>query len=149
MAATDFLNARHNLQLPDFPVKNTGGTALAFGTVVKIDASNLLSGTQPQIGVIATAALTDVPFGVVIDTSIAAGGQGRVQVLDGTAVWCFVDAAGNITGGQQVMPSSTVSGAVRPYVAAAGNSSVGQALTSTAASADPVLVKLHMRGPAT
>lgn len=148
-AATDLLDARLNLQLPYLSVKNTGGTALAFGALVKMDAANPLSAAQPAVGVIATAALTDVPLGVVVDTSILAGTAGRIQVIDGTAVWCIVDASGNITAGAQVMPSSTVAGAVRTYVAAAGNACVGQALTATTATADPVLVMLQKRGLAT
>jgi hypothetical protein len=61
---------------------------------------------------------------------------------------CFVDASGNITAGQQVMPSSSVAGTVRTYagIASPGNAVVGQALSSTTTAADPVFVKLQLRG---
>ncbi|HSY22323.1 MAG TPA: hypothetical protein VK841_09425 [Polyangiaceae bacterium] len=149
-AATDLFDANYSLGLPYFPIKNTGASAaLTVGMVVKVDASNVLSASQPAVGVIPTAALTDVPFGIVVETSIAAGAYGTCRVIDGTAAWCVVDASGNIAAGAQVMPSSSVSGAVRTYVASAGNSVVGQALTATTAAADPVLVKLQLRGPST
>jgi len=145
-AATDLFLARANLQLPDFPVKNSSGSAIPVNSLVALDA-NAVSAATPTVGVvIAPTGNGTLPFGVAVET-IPAGAQGRVQVLDGTAVWCIVDGAGNITQGTQVMPSATVAGAVMTWTTGITKSLVGVALSSTTATADPVLVMLQKRGP--
>jgi hypothetical protein len=140
MSATDFQNARFNFQLPDFPVKNTTGSAMPSGTTVKMDASNVLSGTQQAVGVVPTAAITDVPFGIAVE-AIPAGGYGRVQTIEGTAAWAI--ALGAVTAGAMVGGSAT-SGQVTTYTA--GDPVLGQALTAAVSAADPILVKIAIKG---
>jgi hypothetical protein len=65
-AATDLFNARFNLQIPYLPIKNTSGSPLTAGMVVKLDTSNPVTAANPIISVVPTAALTDVPLGVVV-----------------------------------------------------------------------------------
>ena len=146
MAATDFVNARMNLQLPDFPFFNFTGSTIPVGTTVKVDTGHVLGATQYGVAITPTAATTDTPLGVTVN-AIPNGGQGSVQTIDGTAVWGITDASGAITAGAQVMPSATA-GTVKAY-AATGNALVGVALSTTANTGDPILIMLQKRGPAT
>ena len=144
MAATDYQVSRFPLGIAEMPVKNTSGTAFALGSqgqgpLVKLDTANLMSGTQAAVGVVLTAAVTDIPLGVVIE-DIPAGGYGRVQLLG--CAWCIAQAA--ITAGVLVGPGGTTSGDVIAYTA--GDPYIGQALTAAATAGDPILVHLMPRG---
>ena len=137
MAATDFVWTRIPVPGEEPSVKNTSGTAMTAGQCVKLDTANPLSGTQPVPGVVLTSAVTDVPFGILID-NIPAGGYGRcarsgqIQAI----------AAGAIAAGAQVGPSAATSGDVTTYTA--GDPSLGQALNVTANAGDPVVIALAL-----
>ncbi len=141
-AATDFINGRFPLGVQDFPVKNTSGGSLAAGTTVKLDTTgaNVIGGssTAQVVAVIPTAAISDMPFGVLVET-IPSNGIGRCQTVDGSAVWAI--ALGAISAGAQVGPSATA-GQITTYTAA--NPSLGMALSAAVNAADPVLVKLNI-----
>jgi hypothetical protein len=134
MAATDFVTPRFPIQGADIPVKNTSGGALAAGALVKIDTSNPVSATQPQIGVVACSAVTDFPLGFLIE-ALAANAVGRVQI-EGIAQGI---ALGAITAGAIVGPSATA-GQITTYTAT--DPAIGQALTAAANAADPILVRI-------
>lgn len=134
MAATDFYTANIDLSFPKFPVKNTGGTAITVGQLVKLDTANPLGATQGSVGVIPTVLVADVPFGFAAE-NIPAGQYGGVYGVDGQAIWGI--ALGAIAIGAKVGPSTTA-GQVTTYTAA--NPSIGQALTAAVNAADPILV---------
>lgn len=138
MAATDFLNARIPLGVAEWSVKNTSGATLVSGATVKLDAANPLSATQPEVGVIGTSAVGDMPFGVLVE-AIPAGGIGRCQVSGGSGVWAI--ALGAISAGAVVGGSATL-GQITTYTAA--NPSLGIALTAAVNAADTILVKLEI-----
>ncbi len=148
MAATDFVDGRLNLQIADFSCFNYTGSAIAAGVVVKVDSSHVLGASQYGVAITPTTGTTDTPFGITVQAfAAAAGSQGNVQTIDGTAAWATTDASGAITAGTQVMPSATA-GTVKAY-AATGNGLVGVALSTTASTGDPILIMLQKRGPAT
>jgi len=133
MAANDYKYATTPIGT-DIPCKNTeASTALAAGNVVKLDATNVLSGTQANIGVLQGAATTDYPVGVAMEAA-AAGKQLRVR-CEGIAQ---VVAGAAITAGALVMP--TTAGKVITQTAA--KPQLGQALTAAAADGDRILVLL-------
>ena len=131
--ATDFVYGRQPLTGSEIGVKSYS-TTLAAKLVVKLDTSNKESGASPA-GVVVTAASTDMPFGVTVE-SFASGGTGRVQCY-GIAV-CTAGAA--ITAGDVVMPTS--SGKVITQTSA--KPQVGIAMHDAAADGDPVRVLLQL-----
>lgn len=139
MAATDFFTGRYPLNVTEWPVKNTSGSAMTSGQVVKLDASNVLGATQPEVAVVLTSANNDTPFGILVE-NIPAGGVGRCQVLGGAVA--FGDATA-IAAGAQVMPSTTA-GEVTLW--STGHAVLGVACSTTANAGDPVLVKIEIHG---
>lgn len=137
MAATDFVTPRETFGIADAVVKNTSGTDMVVGALVKLDTGNPQSSTQAAPGVVLTSAVGDVAYGVLAE-NIKNGQQGRCQVVDGTIAVCI--AAGVIAVGATVGPSGATSGDVTTYTAA--NPSVGQALTAAASLGDPIRVIL-------
>ncbi len=134
MAATDFLTPRFPITGADIPVKNTTGSSMPSGSLVKLDTANPVSATQSQIGVVLTSAVTDFAFGFLVET-IPAGGTGRCQV-EGLAVGI---ALGAISVGAIVGPSATA-GQVTTYTAT--DPAIGQAVTAAASAADPILIRI-------
>lgn len=118
----------------DFPFKNSGGTTIAAGSPVKVDAANAISASNVAagVGVVAATADGDVCVGFAIE-SAAAGTVLRVRCCGPIAV---TKADGAITAGTFVMSSATA-GKVKTQ--AAGSASVGVALT-TAADGEDLLV---------
>lgn len=138
MAANDLNLGRIQLGVGDVSVKNTTGSAIPIWSCVKFDSANPVGGASNNafIGVVPTAAVTDVPFGIAVE-AIPAGGYGRVQTVDGTIV--PVIALGAISAGATIGPSAT-SGQVTTYTAA--DPSLGQALEAAVNAADIILCKL-------
>jgi hypothetical protein len=136
MSATDFLYPRFPIQGADIPVKNTSGTAWTVGQLLKMDSANVVSATQPQIGAIITAAVTDIPFGFAIEATPASG-QGRCQIA---GIMYGLGVAAGVTAGATVGPSGSVSGQIVAYTAT--DPYAGQALTAGVSAADPVLVHI-------
>ena len=101
MAANDFLYAQTASPF-DLACKNTDSTDLAAGNVVKLDTTNVVSGTQPTIGALQGTAASIAAFGVCID-AIPQGKTGRVRAL-GPVVQCV--ASGAITAGVAVAAST-------------------------------------------
>jgi hypothetical protein len=133
MAANDFFYA----SLPseqDIACKNTDVTAIAAGDVVKSDATNVVSGTQPTVGVLQGTVAAVNLVGVAME-AIAVGKTGRVRPL-GPVVQCVASAA--ITAGTHV--AAAASGKVATQTA--GQTQLGLALTAAGANADKVLVML-------
>ena len=131
MAANDFIYA--STPLPgDIAVKNTDSVDFAAGNIVKLDATNVVSGTQATYGAL-RATTDDYPLGVVMET-IAQGKTGRVRP-HGVAQ---VVASAAITAGA-VVQASTVGKVV---TAAAAKPQVGQALTAAGADGDKLLVAI-------
>jgi hypothetical protein len=124
------------IQGADISVKNTSGSALAPGQVVKLDTSNPMSATQPQPGVVLTSAVADYPYGVVVE-NIPVNGQGRVQIEG--QVQCI--AAGAVSVGA-IVGASTTAGDVTTYTAA--NPSLGQAVTVAVNAADPIFIRISV-----
>lgn len=136
MAANDVQHATIPLA-SDLSVKNTEASAdIAVNTVVKLDASNLVSATQPYPGVV-IATTDDVALGVTLE-AIPNGKTGRIRPIG--VVTCICSAA--ITAGAQVQASTV--GKVKTLVAA--KPQVGQALTTTTTDGDRLLVMLNGLG---
>ena len=137
MAATDFVWGRYPIQGADVPVKNTSGSAMTAGQLVKLDttAGNLLGGGGTAIPVVLTSAVTDFPLGILVE-NIASNAIGRCQI-EGIAVGI---AAGAITAGNMVGPSGATNGDVTAYTAT--DPAIGQALNTTTTLADPVLIRI-------
>lgn len=134
MAVTDFQWA--SIPCPyDLAVKNTeASTTIAAGNVVKLDTSNLLSGTQGNFGVLQGTA-DAIPFGVAME-SIAAGKSGRARPM-GPVVQAT--ASGAITAGTSVQADS----AGKVKTAVTDKAALGVALTTTTTDGDPILVMLQ------
>jgi hypothetical protein len=129
--------------MADIPFKNTSGTAMTPGQVLKLDTANPLSPTVMVAGMVLSAAVADIPDGVCVQ-NVPINGGGTVQILGLATV--YADAAGATTAGALLGPSSTVAGAVVAATATAGYGVVGKAWSATALSADPVLVRLICAG---
>lgn len=134
MAATDFVYDRYPIQGADIAYKNTSGSTISAGMLLKIDASNPISASQPNIGLTTCSAVTDFPFGFAVE-NVPAAGQGRCQI-EGIAIGI---AAGAVTVGAIVGASATA-GDVTTYTAT--DPAIGQAVTTTANAADPILVRI-------
>jgi len=119
----------------DVPVKNTSGSALTAGQLVKLDTSNPISASQPFMGIVLTSAVADFPFGFLVE-NIPIAGTGRCRI-EGIAVGI---AVGAITVGTIVGASAATSGDVVAYTAT--DPSVGQICNTTTAAADPALVRM-------
>ena len=140
MAATDFIWGRYPIEGADISVKNTSASAMNIGTseqgsLVKLDGSNLISGTQPIIGVVLTAAVTDVPFGLMFEDT-PAGFTGGCQIAGIGIATC--QAA--VTAAAIVGPGGSTSGDVIAYTAT--DPYLGQALNTTTTAGDPLLVHI-------
>jgi hypothetical protein len=126
----------------DIPFKNTSGTAMTPGQVVKLDTSNPFSPTQVYMGAILTAAVTDVPDGVVVQDTPASTtnnpGFGTMQILGIATV--YADAGSSPAAGAILGPSGSVSGAVTTYTA--GDPVVGKGLSAGVNASDPILARL-------
>lgn len=130
MAANDVQHASIPLAT-DLSVKNTEASAdIAVGTLVRLDATNVASATQPLPGVLITTT-DEVALGVAIE-NIPNGKVGRIRPLG--VAYCIASAA--ITAGAQVQCSTA--GKIKTLVAA--KPQVGQALTAAGADGDRVLV---------
>lgn len=133
MASNDVTLARTPLPTGEMTIKNTeASTAMVPGNVVKLDASHLLSGTQPVVGALLT---TDdaAPLGVVLE-NIAVGATGRIAVYG--IVPAIAEAA--VTAGTYVQSASTG----KCKVNAGAKPTLGLALTGTAADGDQILLLL-------
>lgn len=128
--ATDFKYNSKAVPGGDIAVHNSGASDITAGTLVKIDTAHAPSVTQ-AIAVSATAANTDLPFGIAIET-IPAAGDGRVRVLGSYPVKC----AAGCTVGDLLMPSGT---AGEVDTQSAGKPQIGFAM-NTAAAGDSVEV---------
>jgi hypothetical protein len=134
MAANDFSYASIPLAT-DVAVKNTEASAdIPAGSVVKLDATKPISGTQGVPGVLLTTASTEYPLGVAMET-IKNGKQGLVRPIGVAQV--VANAA--VAVGAVVMPGA--SGKVATQTAA--KPQVGIALTATAADNDKLLVLIQ------
>jgi len=136
MAATDFVWGRIPLQGADMPYKNTSGAAITAGQVLKLDATNVIGATQPQVGMVLPSATTDVPDGFAVE-NVPIGGQGRVQT-EGLAIGI---ASGAISAGASVMPAATL-GQVSPWTAS--NAQAGKAWSTTTTAGDPILIRVNV-----
>jgi hypothetical protein len=144
MALTDYQWARYPIDGADISVKNTtASTAMTVGAenqgiCVKLDATNYIaSGTSPQpiMGVVLTAAVTDIPFGIVFE-DIGVGYTGGCQIL-GVAV---ATAQAAITVAAIVGPGGSTSGDVIAYTAT--DPYLGQCCNQPATAGDPAFVHL-------
>lgn len=133
MAANDFIQA--TIPMPgDIACKNTeASTDLAAGDVVKLDTSNVVSGTQGTFGVLQGTAAAQ-PIGVAIE-AITHGKIGRVRPL-GAVVWCVASAS---TAAGLILAASS-SGKVAAQTS--GQTQLGLSLTAAAADGDRILVML-------
>lgn len=131
MAATDFDWASTYGGL-DVTVKNTDSVSLAAYTAVKIDATNILSGTQQHIGVLQTTT-DDKIVGFMLET-VAVGKTGRVRFIFSAIARGVASAA--ITAGGYVQASTV--GKVK--AAGTAKPGAGMALTTTASDGDPLLI---------
>ena len=133
MAANDVILSRIPVQNGEVTVKNThASTALVPGNTCTLDGSNLLSSTQPALGVVPATA-DDVPFGVALE-NIAAGAYGRVAV---SGIVPAI-ASGVVTAKDYV--ECDTGGKVK--TTAGAKPTLGIALTTTASNNDQVLVLL-------
>jgi hypothetical protein len=133
MAANDFVYA----SLPseqDIPAKNTDVVALAAGDVVKLDTTNVVSGTQASIGVLQGTAAAVSLVGIAME-AIPVGKTGRIRPL-GPVVQVVASAA--IAAGVHV--AAAASGRVATQ--SAGQTQLGLSLTAAGAGADKLLVML-------
>lgn len=133
MAANDFQYAQTPSPF-DVPVKNTDSTDFAAGNVIKLDTTNVVSGTQPVIGGLQGTAAGVTNFGVAME-AIPQGKTGRVRAL-GPVVQCI--ASGSISAGAIVAAST----AGKVAAQSAGQAQLGLALTATASDGDACLVML-------
>jgi hypothetical protein len=123
----------------DLPFKNTTGTQMTPGQVVKLDTANPMSPTLMTAGMVLSSLVTDVPDGVVVSDT-PAGQQGSIQV--GGFATVYQDSGGNIAAGALVGPSAVVAGAVTTATAAAGDGVLGKAWSAGTATADPIGVRI-------
>lgn len=134
MAANDFDYARQPMFTGEISVKNASGTDLVAGNLVKLDAANPVSATQPLPGVARTTT-DEYPFGVCLE-AIPNGKSGRVAI----AGIAQVVASAAITAGATVQ-ASTVGKVV---TAAAAKPQIGQALTAAGADGDKLLIVISI-----
>lgn len=130
MANADFQWGGSAVTGGDIPFKNTDVSAMSAGQAVKVDPTNVMSGTQAVAGALIAAA-GDKAVGYVIE-AIPVNGIGRVRVY-GVAP---ATASGAITAGVAVAPDA--SGKTKTCPAATAQS--GYALTSAATNGDTILV---------
>lgn len=134
MAANDFVYASTPLA-SDLTVKNTEASAdIAAGNVVKLDTTNVVSGSQRHIGALLGTAAA-YPLGVAME-NIPNGKTGRVRPI-GVAQ---VVASGAITAGAVVAAGASAKVAAQ----SAGQAQLGVALTATAADGDKLLVAISI-----
>lgn len=135
MAANDFQYAGIPMGPGgDVSVTNTDSTDLIVGNIVKLDATNVVSGTQPLPGVLLTTT-DDYPYGVCIE-AIAQTKSGRVRISGRVPV--LAQAA--ITAGARVQCST----GAKAKTCGAAKAQLGQALTAAAADNDFILVQLSI-----
>lgn len=133
MAANDVILTRIPITNGELTVKNThASVALTPGMACTLDGANLLSATQPTIGVV-QATTDDKPFGIALE-NIAAGAYGRVAPIYTHLV--PATASGAITAKDSV--ECDASGLVK--TSAGSKAIVGDALTTTSSSGDQVLL---------
>lgn len=128
MAATDFTWAGIPVTGGDITVKNTDSSDFAAGDAIKIDGTNVISGSQPIFGALQGTA-NAVGIGFALET-IKQNQYGRVRT-NGVAVG---RASGAITAGTFVGCDS--GGQVKTQQAA--NPCIGIALATTTANHDPI-----------
>lgn len=138
MAANDVILSRYPMSGDGvISVLNTDGTnALTPGMLVTLDGSNLLSTTQPIIGVKMAVADNKI-FGVCLE-AIGLNKIGRVQTPYRGIVPAFAGTAnsGVITAGDSV--EGDASGACK--TSAGSKFVIGDALQTTAAAGDQLLL---------
>lgn len=132
MAANDFVYASVPLA-SDLAVKNTDVVDIKAGNLVKIDAANPVSGTQPIPGVLVGTAGAYCP--AVAIENIPVGKNGRVRPL-GVAP---VVASGVIAAGAVISPAANGQVAAQ----AAAGIQIGIALTAAAALNDTILALIQ------
>ena len=132
MAATDFLYASNRIE-QELAVKNTDSTDFAFGDVVKLDTSNVVSGTQAVVGALQGTAAAQ-PLGVCLE-AIPQGKVGRIAPL-GPIV--RTTASGAISAG--AILAAAASGKVAAQTS--GQAQLGMAITAAASNNDPLLAML-------
>jgi hypothetical protein len=135
MAANDFIYASVPLA-SDLEFTNTEtSTAIVAGNVVKIDATNVVSGTQPTFGGLqGTAAATGL-LGIAME-AIPVGKTGRVRPF-GVAQ---AVASGAITAGAVVAAGSTGKVAAQT----SGQAQLGYALTTVTTDGDKILILVSL-----
>lgn len=133
MAANDVIFTRIPIQNGEIVVKNThASTDLVPGNSCTIDGSNLLSATQPVIGVVPATA-DDLAFGVVLE-NIAHGAYGRVACVYSSIVPATASGAITAKTGVECDTSAKVK-------ATAGSKPlIGDALTTTTTDGDQVML---------
>ncbi len=133
MAANDVILTRIPIQNGEVSVKNThASTALIAGNTCTLDGSNLVSATQPVLGVVPAIA-DDLPFGVVLE-NIPAGKIGRVACIFSSIVPTI--ASGVVTAKDYVECDT----AAKVKTTAGTKICVGIALTTAAADLDQILI---------
>lgn len=135
MAASDFLWTRYPIQGADLPYKNTSGSAISAGMLLKLDTTNPIGASQGKVGMVPCTAITDFADGFAVQNT-PIGGDGTVQI-EGVAVGI---AAGAITIGAIVGASAATSGDVIAYTPT--DPSIGKAWSAAASAADPILVRI-------
>lgn len=139
MAQNDFVWA--SVPLPtDLPVRNYGTTDIPAFSVVKLDTSNLASGTNNESIGVAICGTADRPLGVTIDdlpSTATASKQGRIR----TVGWVPVAADGVVTAG--TLCRAGFSGRVTSELAGT-SASIGQALQTSAAFDDVIMIQIQL-----
>lgn len=133
MAANDFIYASMPSEL-DIAAKNTDAVAIAAGDVVKLDTTNVVSGTQGHIGVLQGTVAAVNLVGIAME-AMAVGKIGRVRPL-GPVVQAVASAA--IAAGIHV--AAAASGKVAAQTA--GQTQLGLSLTAAASNNDKILLML-------
>lgn len=111
------------------------------GQVVKLDVSNALSPTiLTSPGMVLTAAVLDIPDGVVVQDTPASA-QGTIQTMGGSFITVYQDSGSNIAVAAIVGPSAAVAGAVTTTTTAP-DGVVGKAWSAGTATGDPIGVRL-------
>lgn len=135
MAANDIILSRIPIQNGEVTVKNThASTNLAAGQSCTLDGGNLLSATQPVLGVVPAIA-DDKPFGIAIE-AIAFGAYGRVATIYSSII--PATASGAITAKDSVECDT----GAKVKTSAGTKAIIGDALTTTASDGDQVLLGL-------
>lgn len=135
MAANDFIYATTPLA-SDLVVKNTEASAdIAAGNVVKLDATNVVSGTQGHIGALLGTVAATSCLGIAVE-NIPNGKTGRVRPLGiAQAVASAAISAGAIVAAAASAKVATQTSA---------QAQLGYALTAAANDGDKILILVSL-----